>query len=191
MVRQPSNPPASRTPSGNGPAQRPADLQAFRNTRPVMIPAGVPFPGLSLFPVDRRLSATDRRTCGHAAVMCDPQFRQVLADRGFTINAETGEVNELAGSCCTATPARHSTSCGNQVAQACGETFSADRSRRVRPGPIVVRCGGVPAASGPPPDTATRFRTARVAGHDHAAVGLHDHRSGHTVQSGGLPALSS
>ena len=34
---------------------------------------------------------------GHAAVMCDPQFRQVLADRGFTINAETGEVNELAG----------------------------------------------------------------------------------------------
>ena len=34
---------------------------------------------------------------GHAAVMCDPQFRQVLADRGFTIDAETGEVNELAG----------------------------------------------------------------------------------------------
>jgi hypothetical protein len=34
---------------------------------------------------------------GHAAVMCDPQFRQVLADRGFTVDAETGEVNELAG----------------------------------------------------------------------------------------------
>ena len=34
---------------------------------------------------------------GHAAVMCDPQFRQVLADRGFTLNADSGEVNELAG----------------------------------------------------------------------------------------------
>ena len=34
---------------------------------------------------------------GHAAVMCDPQFRQVLADRGFTINNESGEVYELAG----------------------------------------------------------------------------------------------
>ncbi len=34
---------------------------------------------------------------GHAAVMCDPQFRQVLADRGFTIDHETGEVKELAG----------------------------------------------------------------------------------------------
>ena len=34
---------------------------------------------------------------GHAAVMCDPVFRQVLADRGFTVNPETGEVNELAG----------------------------------------------------------------------------------------------
>jgi len=34
---------------------------------------------------------------GHAAVMCDPAFRQVLADRGFTIDRESGEVNELAG----------------------------------------------------------------------------------------------
>ena len=34
---------------------------------------------------------------GHAAVMCDPQFRQVLANRGFTIDSESGEVNELAG----------------------------------------------------------------------------------------------
>jgi hypothetical protein len=34
---------------------------------------------------------------GHAAVMCDPQFRQVLANRGFTVNGDTGEVNELAG----------------------------------------------------------------------------------------------
>src|SRR5450631_1005177 len=34
---------------------------------------------------------------GHAAVMCDPEFRQVLANRGFTVNGETGEVNELAG----------------------------------------------------------------------------------------------
>jgi len=34
---------------------------------------------------------------GHAAVMCDPVFRQVLADRGFTINNQSGEVNELAG----------------------------------------------------------------------------------------------
>ena len=34
---------------------------------------------------------------GHAAVMCDPVFRQVLADRGFTINPDTGEVDELAG----------------------------------------------------------------------------------------------
>ena len=34
---------------------------------------------------------------GHAAVMCDPAFRHVLADRGFTLNAASGEVNELAG----------------------------------------------------------------------------------------------
>ena len=33
---------------------------------------------------------------GHAAVMCDPQFRQMLADHGFTLNAQSGEVNELA-----------------------------------------------------------------------------------------------
>ncbi len=34
---------------------------------------------------------------GHAAVMCDLVFRQVLADRGFTINNQSGEVKELAG----------------------------------------------------------------------------------------------
>ena len=34
---------------------------------------------------------------GLAAVMCDPQFRQVLANHGFTVNGDTGEVNELAG----------------------------------------------------------------------------------------------
>ncbi len=34
---------------------------------------------------------------GHAAVMCDPQFRQTLADHGFSLDPETGEVNELAG----------------------------------------------------------------------------------------------
>ena len=34
---------------------------------------------------------------GHAAVMCDPQFRHELANRGFTVNGDTGEVNELAG----------------------------------------------------------------------------------------------
>ena len=32
---------------------------------------------------------------GHAAVMCDPQFRTVLARHGFTLD-EDGEVNELA-----------------------------------------------------------------------------------------------
>jgi exodeoxyribonuclease V alpha subunit len=34
---------------------------------------------------------------GHAAVMCDPQFRRALADGGFTLDSQTGEVNELAG----------------------------------------------------------------------------------------------
>jgi len=34
---------------------------------------------------------------GHAAVMCDPQFRQALADNGFTLDLQSGEVNELAG----------------------------------------------------------------------------------------------
>jgi len=34
---------------------------------------------------------------GHAAVMCDPQFRQARADGGFTLDSQTGEVNELAG----------------------------------------------------------------------------------------------
>jgi len=34
---------------------------------------------------------------GHAAVMCDPQFRQALAAGGFTLDHESGEVNELAG----------------------------------------------------------------------------------------------
>ena len=33
---------------------------------------------------------------GHAAVMCDPRFRTVLAARGFTLDPETGEVTELA-----------------------------------------------------------------------------------------------
>jgi len=33
---------------------------------------------------------------GHAAVMCDPQFRQALAAGGFTLDHESGEVNELA-----------------------------------------------------------------------------------------------
>jgi exodeoxyribonuclease V alpha subunit len=33
----------------------------------------------------------------HAAVMCEPQFRQALADGGFTLDSQTGEVNELAG----------------------------------------------------------------------------------------------
>jgi conjugative relaxase-like TrwC/TraI family protein len=34
---------------------------------------------------------------GHAAVMCDPQFRSVLAARGFSLDPDTGEVSELAG----------------------------------------------------------------------------------------------
>ena len=34
---------------------------------------------------------------GHAAVMCDPQFRRALAAGGFTLDSQTGEVNELAG----------------------------------------------------------------------------------------------
>lgn len=33
---------------------------------------------------------------GHAAVMCDPQFRQVLAGHRFSLDSQTGEVNELA-----------------------------------------------------------------------------------------------
>lgn len=32
---------------------------------------------------------------GHAVVMCDPGFRAVLAELGFTLDAETGEINEL------------------------------------------------------------------------------------------------
>ncbi len=33
---------------------------------------------------------------GHAAVMCDPEFRRVLASHGYTLDPETGEVVELA-----------------------------------------------------------------------------------------------
>ena len=33
---------------------------------------------------------------GHAAVMCDPQLRQTLADHGFTLDPDSGEVRELA-----------------------------------------------------------------------------------------------
>jgi conjugative relaxase-like TrwC/TraI family protein len=33
---------------------------------------------------------------GHAAVMCDPEFRTVLATRGYTLDPETGEIAELA-----------------------------------------------------------------------------------------------
>ncbi len=33
---------------------------------------------------------------GHAGVMTDPEFREVLAEHGFTIDPETGEINELA-----------------------------------------------------------------------------------------------
>lgn len=34
---------------------------------------------------------------GHAAVMCDPEFRTVLAAHGFTLDDETGEIEQLAG----------------------------------------------------------------------------------------------
>ena len=34
---------------------------------------------------------------GHAAVMCDPEFRAALAGRGFTLEAASGEIVELAG----------------------------------------------------------------------------------------------
>ena len=34
---------------------------------------------------------------GHAAVMCDPGFRTVLAGRGYTLDPESGEIVELAG----------------------------------------------------------------------------------------------
>lgn len=33
---------------------------------------------------------------GHAAVQCDPQFRQVLADHGYHLDHTTGEITELA-----------------------------------------------------------------------------------------------
>ena len=33
---------------------------------------------------------------GHAAVMCDPEFRGVLAEHGYTLDPETGEVAQLA-----------------------------------------------------------------------------------------------
>ena len=33
---------------------------------------------------------------GHAAVMCDPGFRAALADHGYTVDPETGEISELA-----------------------------------------------------------------------------------------------
>ena len=33
---------------------------------------------------------------GHAAVMCDPEFRHTLAAHGYTLNADTGEVTQLA-----------------------------------------------------------------------------------------------
>ena len=34
---------------------------------------------------------------GHAAVMCDPPLRQALAEHGYTLDPDTGEVRELAG----------------------------------------------------------------------------------------------
>jgi exodeoxyribonuclease V alpha subunit len=33
---------------------------------------------------------------GHAAVMCDPDFRRALADHGYSLDAESGEVEQLA-----------------------------------------------------------------------------------------------
>ena len=33
---------------------------------------------------------------GHAAVMCDPEFREALAAHGYTLDADTGEVAQLA-----------------------------------------------------------------------------------------------
>ncbi|MEO5664521.1 MAG: MobF family relaxase [Nocardioides sp.] len=33
---------------------------------------------------------------GHAAVMCDPEFRQALAAHGYTLDADSGEVTQLA-----------------------------------------------------------------------------------------------
>lgn len=34
---------------------------------------------------------------GHAAVICDPDFRAALAGRGFTLDTASGEIVELAG----------------------------------------------------------------------------------------------
>jgi conjugative relaxase-like TrwC/TraI family protein len=34
---------------------------------------------------------------GHAAVMCDPEFRATLAAHGYSLDADTGEIAELAG----------------------------------------------------------------------------------------------
>jgi exodeoxyribonuclease V alpha subunit len=34
---------------------------------------------------------------GHAAVMCDPEFRTTLAAHGYTLDPESGEITELAG----------------------------------------------------------------------------------------------
>jgi exodeoxyribonuclease V alpha subunit len=34
---------------------------------------------------------------GHAAVMCDPEFRGTLAGHGYTVNPESGEIEPLAG----------------------------------------------------------------------------------------------
>lgn len=33
---------------------------------------------------------------GHAAIMCDPEFRRVLAAYGYTLDADTGEITQLA-----------------------------------------------------------------------------------------------
>jgi exodeoxyribonuclease V alpha subunit len=33
---------------------------------------------------------------GHAAVACDPRFREALADHGYTLDPETGEITQLA-----------------------------------------------------------------------------------------------
>ncbi len=72
---------------------------------------------------------------GHAAVMCDPQFRQALADGGFTLDKQSGEVSQLGGFVGSFS-AR-----ARQIARNVGRYESAwrDAHPRQEPGPDLLR----------------------------------------------------
>ena len=94
---------------------------------------------------------------GHAAVMTNPEFRAALAARGFTLDADTGEVAEL-------TPYAGAFSARAKQIETNIDTYEAAGARSIPARSPVRRCGrrGI-AGRGPTPG---RTRSSRPTGEE-------------------------